>query len=233
MPTLTEGQATPSATDGDGVRVVALGKSRLAPMVWIAAGCIVAAIIAASLLWPRPPAASVARQVADAGGPVAAPAPADPVESVPMPATTPATTTPQPAAEEPQPSRVPWASPDPNDLANYIPPGTPEPTVTEVIEALHAAGDKGGIGAFNPPGTSPPLRGLAVPADFVLPPGYVRHHQVSDSGEPIEPILMFSPDYVFRDAAGNPVPIPENRVVPPEMAPPGLPIRPVEIPPPQ
>lgn len=121
-------------------------------------------------------------------------------------------------------------SDDPNDLASYFSPGDPEPTAAEVIEALQASGDHTGLGAFNPPGTSPVLAGIAVPEDFVLPEGYVRHHQVTDEGEPLEPILMFSPDYVFRDEAGQEIPIPEDRVVPPELAPPGLPIRPITIP---
>jgi hypothetical protein len=100
----------------------------------------------------------------------------------------------------------------------------------ELIQALRDSGITTGIAAFNPPGTSPPLVGLAVPADFVLPPGYVRHHQVTDDGELLEPILMFSPDYVFTDASGRPLAIPDNRVVPPELAPPGLPIREIEVP---
>lgn len=114
--------------------------------------------------------------------------------------------------------------------AGYIKPGDPVPTAGEVIERLHEAGIHSGLGAFNPPGTSPPLVGLAVPPDFALPPGYVRHHQTTDDGQDIEAILMFSPDFEFFDAAGNRIPIPENRVVPPELAPPGLPIRPIEIP---
>lgn len=121
---------------------------------------------------------------------------------------------------------------DPNDLASYIRPGDPEPTAAELIHALREAGETGGIAAFNPPGTSPPLPGLAVPEDYPLPPGYVRHHQVTDDGEPIEPILMFAPDHVMHNAQGQVIPLPENRVVPPELAPPGLPIRQVEIPPP-
>ena len=132
----------------------------------------------------------------------------------------------------PQSSPADWRTGDANDIATYVSPTDPEPTAAELIKALRDSGDHGGIAAFNPPGTSPPLKGLAVPEDFPLPQGYVRHHQVTDAGEPIEAILMFSPDYVFRDAAGNPIPIPEDRVVPPEMAPPGLPIREIEIPPP-
>lgn len=104
------------------------------------------------------------------------------------------------------------------------------PTVKEVIDRLHAMGDYSGIGAFNPPGTRPALIGLAVPEDFVLPEGYVRHHQATDDGQRIEAILMFAPDYEHRDASNQPIAIPENRVVPPELAPRGLPHRRIVVP---
>ena len=71
-----------------------------------------------------------------------------------------------------------------------------------------------------------------MPEDFPLPEGYVRHHQVTDDGQPIEAILMFAPDFVLRDASGRVIPIPEDRVVPPELVPPGLALRQIEIPPP-
>ncbi len=116
------------------------------------------------------------------------------------------------------------------DLSDYAVPGQPAPSAAEVIDRLHAAGIYSGIGAFSPPGTSPPLVGLAVPDDFPLPEGYVRHFQTTDDGQPIEAILMFSPDFQFFDASGKPLQIPENRVVPPELAPPGLAIRPIKIP---
>jgi hypothetical protein len=121
---------------------------------------------------------------------------------------------------------------DPDDLASYVSPGDRAPTMGEVIEKLHEAGIRTGLGAFNPPGTSPPLVGLAVPEDFPLPEGYVRHYQATDDGQRIKPILMFSPDFDFRDAAGRPIALPDNLVVPPHLAPPGLPLRPIEIPPP-
>lgn len=111
-------------------------------------------------------------------------------------------------------------------------PGQPAPGMGEVIERLHREGIRDGLGAFNPPGTSPPLVGIAVPEDYPLPEGYVRHHQTTDDGQDIEAILMFSPDYQFFDAAGQPIQVPANRVVPPQWAPPGLPIRQVRIPPP-
>ena len=106
-------------------------------------------------------------------------------------------------------------------------------TAGEYIKALNDAGIYEGIGAFPPPGTSPPLEGLAVPEDYVLPEGYVRHYQSTDDGQPIHPILMYSPDYEFLDANGNPIAIPEDRVVPPEHAPPGLPGNIIDIPQPR
>ena len=102
--------------------------------------------------------------------------------------------------------------------------------MNEVIARLHQAGVHTGLGAFSPPGTRPPLVGLAVPEDFVLPEGYVRHHQATDDGQRIEAILMFAPDYQLFDAAHRPIAIPADRVVPPELAPPGLPIRRIVIP---
>ena len=102
--------------------------------------------------------------------------------------------------------------------------------MAEVIDRLHQASVTSGLGAFSPPGTRPPLVGLAVPEDFVLPEGYVRHHQATDDGQRIEPILMYSPDHQFFDATDRPITIPQDRVVPPELAPPGLPIRRIVIP---
>lgn len=118
---------------------------------------------------------------------------------------------------------------DPNDLANYVAPGQ-APRMEEVIQRLNEAGVYTGLGAFNPPGTSPPMIGLAVPEDYVLPEGYVRHYQATDDGQRIEPILMYSPDFEFFDSNGVAIVIPENRVVPDNRAPPGLVIRPITIP---
>jgi len=115
------------------------------------------------------------------------------------------------------------------DLSDYVNAGE-KPTMNEVIDRLHAAGVHTGLGAFSPPGTRPPLLGLAVPEDFPLPPGYVRHYQATDDGQRIEPILMFAPDYQPRGADGLPVALPADRVVPPELAPPGLPIRRIVVP---
>ena len=134
------------------------------------------------------------------------------------------------AAPAPDISRVR----DPNgdqtpDISDYVNKGE-KPTMAEVIDRLQQAGVTGGLAAFSPPGTRPPLIGLAVPEDFELPEGYVRHYQATDDGQRIEPILMFSPDHVFVDAANRPIAIPKDRIVPPELAPPGLPIRRIMIP---
>ena len=88
-----------------------------------------------------------------------------------------------------------------------------------------APGEKAGLGVFPPPGTKPVKKGLIVPDGFELPEGYVRHYQTTDDGRRLPPILMFHPDYEGVDAAGNPVSLPADRIVPPEMAPPGMPLR--------
>jgi hypothetical protein len=131
--------------------------------------------------------------------------------------------TPAPAAREGDGDPTP-------DLTVYLNPGE-KPTMNEVIERLHRAGVTTGVAAFNPPGTKPALIGLAVPDDFALPAGYVRHHQSTDDGQAIEPILMYAPDHPrFVDAAGQPIGRARDRVVPPEQAPPGLPLRHVVLP---
>jgi hypothetical protein len=89
-------------------------------------------------------------------------------------------------------------------------------------------GEETGLAAFPPPGTDPPKPGIIVPDDFELPPGYVRHHQVTDDGRQLPAILMFHPDTAPLDASGKPI-----AIVPPELAPPGLPIETLEVPEPR
>jgi hypothetical protein len=98
------------------------------------------------------------------------------------------------------------------------------------IEGLRARGETGGIAAFPPPGTNPVKTGIVVPETFELPEGYVRYYQVTDDGRRLEPILMFSPDYEFLGDNGQPIALPKDGIVPPDMAPPGLPVRMLEIP---
>jgi hypothetical protein len=168
---------------------------------------------------PAASSASASTTVAAAPAPASAPARATPARDAPAPASAP---------RRIARVRPPGTDQSP-DITDYINDGE-RPTMKEVIERLHAAGVHTGLGAFNPPGTKPPLVGLAVPEGFALPPGYVRHYQATDDGQRIEPILMFAPDYQPTTADGRPVPVPKDRVVPPELAPPGLPIRRIVVP---
>lgn len=194
-------------------------------------------IISVALVWwwTSPPSVAAPAASPAAAAPVparssspalAAAAPVTAAASVPSPAL--------PVAAAPvQPPRVPRMR-DPGgdqtpDLSDYVNEGE-RPTMNEVITRLRQAGVQGGLAAFSPPGTRPPLVGLAVPENFPLPDGYVRHHQVTDDGQRIEPILMFAPDRQFVDAAGRAIAIPADRVVPPELAPAGLPVRRITIP---
>jgi hypothetical protein len=93
--------------------------------------------------------------------------------------------------------------------------------------------ERSGIKLFPPPGTKPIKRGILVPEDFELPPGYLRHYQATDDGQQVPAILMFHPDFKPLDPHGLPVPLPEDRVVTPELAPPGLPIKFLDVPKPK
>jgi hypothetical protein len=92
------------------------------------------------------------------------------------------------------------------------------------------AAPKTGIDAFPKPGTKPVRVGLVVPDGFALPPGYVRHYQTLDDGTQLRPVLMFHPDFKPVDAQGNAVEVPWDRIVPPELAPKGMPIEMLELP---
>jgi hypothetical protein len=155
-------------------------------------------------------------------GPALAPAP--------LPAAPPPIARAAPGRPLSAPAPAPEGDADPTaDLSSYVARGE-KPRMADVIERLHQKGVYSGLGAFSPPGTSPPLAGLAVPEDFVLPQGYVRHHQATDDGQRIEAMLMFAPGFQLFDAAGRPIAMPANRVVPPELAPPGLTVRRIVIP---
>ncbi|MGV8944754.1 hypothetical protein [Thermomonas sp.] len=204
---------------GDGVRIIQRSDSKRSSrlfegLVVVLIGVCVVSI--AVLLWSKPAArrtqANATATMTDAGSAAA---------------TTVRNQAPSKDAMPDTPNRL--AAPD--DIANYIAPGE-APPMAEVIARLNQAGVQTGLGAFSPPGTSPPMVGLAVPEDFELPDGYVRHYQATDDGQRIDPILMYSPDFELLDAAGRPMRMPPDRVVPPNLAPPGLPIRLIKIPPP-
>ncbi|AGC41472.1 hypothetical protein MYSTI_00113 [Myxococcus stipitatus DSM 14675] len=121
------------------------------------------------------------------------------------------------------PPRVPVQAVVPSPpVAEGVPPSPPEPDMPPPAERT-------GLQLYQR-GTKPLKVGLVVPEGFELPPGYVRHYQSTDEGERVEAILMFHPDHKPVDANGQPIPIPENRVVPEELAPPGMPLRMLELP---
>lgn len=119
----------------------------------------------------------------------------------------------------------------PRGLVQETPRAGSSTTEQPVADRGNAGEARSGIHLFPPPGTRPPHRGIIVPDDFELPPGYVRHYQTTDDGKALPPVLMFHPDYDVVDEFGNPLPVPDNRVVPPDMAPPGLPIEILDVPP--
>ena len=205
---------------GDGVRIIKRSDTRHRgrPLTWVVVILVgVCVVSGAVLLWPK----SAARNASSAARASKAMGDSGDIHSDAM------ITNPGDGTMQDNPSRLAAA----DDISNYIAPGE-APPMAEVIERLNKAGVHTGLGAFSPPGTSPPMVGLAVPEDFELPEGYVRHYQATDDGQRIDPILMFSPDFEFLDAAGRPMRLPSNMVVPPNMAPPGLPIHLIKIPPP-
>lgn len=212
-PRKTERRRTHARIDGDGVKIVEVGGVRRG--VWLLALALLVAgaalVIALELLVPGEPASGPAAPVAAAPGVApAAPAPAPrPLRAVRRSAA--------PVAAAPTAPSAPLTAPTPT--APELPRFPDEP-----------ADQPTGIALFPPPGTDPPKVGLVVPEDFELPEGYVRHHQTTDDGVELPAILMFHPDYEWLDENGVPIPLPPDLVVPPELAPPGMPIDRLVIP---
>ena len=219
------GHASPQGKDGDGVRITEHDRRRLpSTLFYLTLALVLVACIAGyfvTMATHREPSQDGNLRPGDSVADVRS---ADGSDIASSKAAT--------LADRQLTARPAQAPHDPNDLGNFVLPGQPAPKMAEVIGELHKAGIHSGLGAFSPPGTSPPLIGLAVPDDYVLPEGYVRHSQATDDGQRIEAILMFSPDFQFFDSAGRRIAIPLNRVVPAQLAPPGLAIRLIEIPPP-
>ena len=214
------------SVDGDGVRKhTATGFGAIARLL-VPAALAVSVAVVVSVVAIR---LSRARPSAEVPPAPAASAPRTPAaEQQAAPAAAPA-----PSAPEPKRVRPIRRSALPAEAAPASPggaPAAPDLNAKDVIPMLRAAGETGGIAAFPPPGTKPLKRGIVVPEDFELPEGYVRHFQTTDDGKQLEPILMFHPDYVLVDERGEPVPLPESRIVPPELAPPGLTVRMLDVP---
>lgn len=208
------------------------------PLLWLMAddATPVRSAVAVAAVAPESPATPGAAVRAEPPRPLDVPAAAPVVSMVvskPSPATPAAPTIPR--LRDPAGDQTP-------DLADFVNPGE-VPTMAEVIDRLRAAGVTGGLAAFNPPGTRPALAGIAAPEGTELPPGYVRHHQFTDDGRRLEPILLFAPDHPLVVAAvqaagagrgdGAPVSLQaRDLMVSAELVPAGLPVRRIAVPPP-
>lgn len=120
-------------------------------------------------------------------------------------------------------------APPPAETASPTPAEPPERE--DPIVSFGPPGERTGVKLFPPMGTKPVKIGIVVPEEFEVPEGYVRHFQVTEDGQMLPAILLFHPDYEWVDDAGRALPLPPDRVVPPEMAPPGLPIQMLTPPP--
>ena len=190
--------------DKDGVTHVAPARSSSGVGLWLVGGALVFTALCVGLsVWLLSADVEVEEQ------PFVEATPA-PVPQPPMVAEAPVRR-PRPAA--------PVATPPPVEEDTAVPPPEPEPPYTGPT----------GTQLYRP-GTKPLKRGIVVPEDFELPPGYVRHYQSTDDGDRVAAILMFHPDYAPTDESGQPIELPENRVVPAEMAPPGMPIQMLQLP---
>jgi hypothetical protein len=218
-----EPRKTRSRIDADGVKVTPVAGVRTG--IWLIALALLL-VGAAGLLALRVALPDEDSQL-DAAG-----APAPPVAAAGSALLAPVATAAAaaPVAETPRahPVRRKPTPPPPLPPGSTEAPRSEPPSLPEVSE--EAGTGPSGIALFPPPGTDPPRVGLMVPEDFPLPEGYVRHYQSTDDGEPLPAILMFHPDFVWLDENGNQIPLPEDLIVPPEMAPPGMPKVPIEIP---
>jgi hypothetical protein len=216
-----------TTVDEDGVRTVEDVRVRRVVRLVGLAGVVVAVVtVLAVVLIRRTPEAAGPGDVApprEGRAPVADPPAAARPPDAPVAA---------PAPSAPVPRAVVRAARKADLPAGTEPEASPprELSAKDVIPALRAAGETGGIAVFPLPGTKPTKIGILVPDDFELPEGYMRHYQTTDDGQLLPPILTVHPDYTLVDASGKPVPLPADRVVPPELAPPGLPIRMLEVP---
>jgi hypothetical protein len=147
------------------------------------------------------------------------------VRNEPPPPVAPAVT-PAPAA---RPAPRPAARPAlPKHLESQM-ADVPDEVLAQLPEGLYELPKPGeaptGLMLFPAPGTDPLKKGILVPEDFELPPGYMRHYQATDDGERVPAILMFNPANPPVDANGQPMKVTEDGIVPPELAPPGMPIQ--------
>jgi hypothetical protein len=210
------------SVDQDGVVKVELQQGGPARWVWLLGLFAVAALVGLVVrtwVWPGPPQASEGHfsQINEQ----APGAPRRGKGAAPTLAARPA----EPTAPTPQ---APMDGDEPEGVDAPEAIGAAE---GQAPEGQRPAGEaRTGVDLFPAPGTKRIKEGIVVPDDFPLPPGYVRHYQATDKGQMLQAILMFHPDYQPLNADGSPMPLPADRVVPPELAPPGLPIEMLAVP---
>lgn len=208
--------------DEDGVRIHELSGVRGG--VWLAVLAIVLVGVVLLMLARR----GSEREVGDAATSASHRAPAAPLAASDSPAAAGPPAAPV-APRRPAPV-APVNSADVPAPAPIAEPGDQPPQPEAPMFEQAKPGEQTGVALFPPPGTKPIKRGLLVPEDFELPSGYVRHYQATDDGQRVPAILMFHPDYHPVDEHGEPIALPEDRVVPPDMAPAGMPIEVLELP---
>ena len=250
----------PPRVDDDGVRTStpSTGTTRALGMVLIGAAIVVLATSATAIWWLRrgsersaaptattrivePPVRVAAHAVRPvASRPSAAPSAAAPQQAA-KPSRRPAVAPPASGAPAVAAGTAPAAASAAGTAGEEAPDAESarieqrdarevEKMAQDVINGMRAAGETKGLAAIPPPGTNPVKAGVVVPKDFELPEGYIRHYQTTDDGKRLEPILMFSPDYEFVDDQGKPIELPKDGIVPPEMVPPGMQVRVLEVP---
>jgi hypothetical protein len=167
------------------------------------------------------------REPVEVASPLRTPPPAAAVVATAAPARDAANAKPAASRHARRIARPEAETPAPADAV----PGDPAlpPSHDDAPFSMGKPGEKSGIALFPAHGTKPIKIGIVVPDDFELPEGYVRHFQATEDGKLLPAILLFHPDYEWVDDAGNPIELPPDRVVPPELAPPGLPIQMLEL----
>src|SRR5262249_58424045 len=162
----------------------------------LAMGVVVLAVIAALVGLRLSPADRAAREAPPPPDVVARNQPPEPSREAPAAADVPAPPV-VPAASHPGPPATTTSA----HSVRRSPAAAPEPPEKE--DEPYTIGDpkeRTGMRVFPPPGTKPIKRGIVVPDEFDLPPGYVRHYQATDDCERLPSLLMFSPDYDRVDA---------------------------------
>lgn len=206
--------------DQDGVRTIQTSGVR--PSVWLAAAALV--VLGLGFLLLRSTRQPMEPDL-DNGGEAKAAVAAQPPPQARPPAYKPVRRSEPP--EPPVPAEVPVDQPASGAVETDVDTNPEEATDDSDGEELT------GIALFPRPGTDPIKRGVIVPEDFELPTGYVRHYQATDDGRRLPAILMFHPDYDWVDEDGNRIDLPSDHVVPPELAPAGMPLETLDVPEPE